>query len=71
MVTPQKAITMNIKSNTGSNSVDASTHLLKNKWNLWGHLPQENDWSVNSYKLVSKFKTVEDVIAIARQRQTH
>ena len=78
MVTPQKAITMNIKSNTGSSSSTnnigtnhigtnnmGTTHPLKNRWNLWGHLPQENDWSVGSYKLVSRFKTLEDVIAIS------
>jgi Translation initiation factor 4E (eIF-4E) len=65
MVTPQKAITMNTKSNTSSAMTSNDTHTLKNKWNLWGHLPQDNDWSVGSYKLVSKLKTLEDVIAIS------
>ena len=49
MVTPQTALTMNTKSNTSSN---ANTHPLKNKWNLWAHLPQDSDWSVKSYKLI-------------------
>jgi hypothetical protein len=65
MVTPQKAITMNIKSNTSSNSSIMTAHPLRTTWNLWGHLPQDNDWSIGSYKLVSKLRTLEDAIAIS------
>ena len=71
MVTPQLAITMNTKSNTSSNNASASasstialTHPLKNKWNLWAHLPQDSDWSVKSYRLISSIKTLEDSIVM-------
>jgi len=39
-------------------------HILKDKWNLWAHLPQDPDWTVKSYKKICKFTTVEEVIAI-------
>lgn len=42
----------------------AHTHSLKTKWNLWGHLPQDPDWTVASYQKVCSFHTVEDAIAI-------
>lgn len=38
---------------------------LKNKWNLWAHLPQDPDWTSKSYKKIFQFKTVEETIAIA------
>ena len=67
MVTPQ---TMNTKSYTKdetNNSISGSTssiHKLKNRWNLWAHLPQDPDWTVKSYKLVYNFKTLEDAIVM-------
>lgn len=39
-------------------------HKLKNKWNLWAHLPQDPEWTVKSYKLVYKYNSVEETIAI-------
>ena len=44
--------------------MDNNLHLLQNKWNLWAHLPHDTDWTVNSYKLIYKFLSVEDTIAI-------
>jgi hypothetical protein len=70
MVTPQLAITMNTKSNTSSNNASASSstialaHPLRNKWNLWAHLPQDSDWTVKSYRLISSIRTLEDSIAM-------
>jgi len=68
MVTPQTTLIMETQSNTSNisqenNSIEAN-HLLKNKWNLWAHLPQDSDWSSKSYKLIYNFKTVEDSIVI-------
>jgi hypothetical protein len=37
---------------------------LKNKWNLWAHLPQDSDWTVKSYRLISSIKTLEDAIVM-------
>lgn len=39
-------------------------NLLENKWNLWSHLPHDDDWSEKSYKKIYKFNYVEDVITI-------
>ena len=43
---------------------ESLVHQLNNKWNLWAHLPHDTDWTVNSYKSIYKFKTVEDAVAI-------
>jgi hypothetical protein len=64
MVTPQIAITMNTKSNTSIMQDTSTTHPLKNKWNLWAHLPQDSDWTVKSYRLISPIKTLEDSIVM-------
>jgi len=39
-------------------------HSLKNYWNLWAHLPQDPDWSLNSYQKIHKFTNLEETIAI-------
>lgn len=39
-------------------------HYLSNIWTLWLHLPHDNDWSVNSYKKIYTFNTLEDAILI-------
>ena len=37
---------------------------LSCNWMLWFHLPQDSDWSINSYQLLWEFKTMKDTIAI-------
>lgn len=39
-------------------------HNLNNKWTLWLHLPHDTDWTINSYKKVSTFETLEDCIIL-------
>ena len=39
-------------------------HDLQESWVLWAHFPEDNDWSLKSYKLLFTFKTIEDVIII-------
>lgn len=39
-------------------------NLLDNKWSLWFHSPFDNDWSINSYKNLYNFTTLEDAIKI-------
>jgi hypothetical protein len=41
-----------------------SYNKLKNKWNLWAHLPQDPDWTVKSYKKIYQFNTIEETIGI-------
>lgn len=70
MVTPQTTLIMETQSETSifsnieENNISPSTHTLKHRWNLWAHLPQDLDWTAKSYKLIYKFKTIEDTIAI-------
>lgn len=70
MVNPQTTLIMETQSETSifsnieKNIISPSTHKLKHCWNLWAHLPQDMDWTSKSYKLIYKFKTIEDTIAI-------
>ena len=41
-----------------------NNNTLSNNWNLWFHSPFENDWSINSYKQIFSFSTLEDCIRI-------
>ena len=40
------------------------TNKLSLNWNLWAHLPHDPDWTVNSYKKIFRFTTVEEKVAI-------
>lgn len=46
------------------NTLDMDFHKTLNKWVLWAHLPHDTDWSINSYKPIYKFTSVEETIAI-------
>ena len=39
-------------------------HKLNNNWTLWLHLPHDIDWTINSYKKVYSFDTLEDCIKL-------
>jgi hypothetical protein len=39
-------------------------HKLNDTWNLWTHLPHDNDWTINSYKKIYTFNYVEETIAV-------
>jgi len=39
-------------------------HPLKNKWTLWAHLPHDINWSLNSYKNICSFSTIEEGIIL-------
>ena len=39
-------------------------HKLSDKWVLWAHLPHDTDWTVNSYKHIYTFDSVESALAI-------
>ncbi len=71
MAASQTKITMNTQSNNASisikNSSSNSLHSLKNNWVLWAHLPHDSDWSINSYKIVAKFASAEDAIAVTEK----
>lgn len=54
----------------GSDIIEADSdsglapHVLNNAWTLWAHLPHDTDWSVNSYKKINTFETVEAAITL-------
>jgi len=39
---------------------------LSNEWTLWSHLPHEKDWSINGYKVISKFNTVGTTVGVCK-----
>jgi len=34
------------------------------KWNVWGHLPHDTDWTIHSYKHIYKIQTIQEAITI-------
>ena len=43
----------------------SSNHILNNKWDLYYHLPNDNNWNISGYKIIMKdISTVEEVIAL-------
>lgn len=45
-------------------TIKNNSHLLSDKWTLWAHLPHDIDWSVESYKKIDTFDTVEGVVTL-------
>jgi hypothetical protein len=43
---------------------ESSSIKLNDDWCLWAHLPHDADWSLNSYKLLYTFNTVEQTISL-------
>lgn len=42
-----------------------SHHILDGKWDLYYHLPNDNNWSISGYKVIMKdIQTIEQVIAL-------
>jgi len=39
-------------------------HPLSHSWCLWAHLPHDTNWTIESYKLIYTFQTVEATIAL-------
>jgi hypothetical protein len=39
-------------------------HKLYDNWTLWVHLPHDTDWSINSYKKIFSFNTIEQSISL-------
>jgi len=56
-------------SNTNTNINEF--HKLKNKWNLWAHLPHDLDWTFKSYKKIYQFKVLEETVAITESLPEH
>ena len=42
-------------------------HLLENKWTLWFHKINDNDWSIDSYKKVLSFNDIESFIVLFKK----
>ena len=39
---------------------ESQKHPLKNTWILWYHDPEDSDWTLESYKKIYEFSTIED-----------
>jgi len=39
-------------------------HYLQNKWTLWAHLSNDTEWSLNSYKNITTFNSVESILIL-------
>ena len=43
---------------------ESESHALYDKWTLYAHLPHDTDWSVDSYKPICEFATMEECIGL-------
>jgi hypothetical protein len=57
MVSPHSTMAM-------STSKMEDFHCLTDRWTLWAHLPHDTDWSIDSYKKIYTFGTLEETIAL-------
>ena len=39
-------------------------HYLKNRWSLWTHSSNNNDWSIDSYEYVTTFESIESILTL-------
>ena len=42
-------------------------HFFSSNWKLWFHLPNDDDWSMKSYKLIDNISTIEQSISVLEQ----
>ena len=58
-------ITESVSENFYSNDKEYNDyHKLYDKWCLWAHLPHNTEWSLDSYKKIITFNTLEEAIAL-------
>lgn len=65
----ESEMTYNVEAQSVMSHSIASTsennyHELNDKWTLWTHLPHDIDWSVDSYKKIDSFDTVEGAVTL-------
>jgi len=62
-----ETMSQNFKSSPVLNDLkdtEVSNNKLNDNWTLWAHLPHDIDWSVNSYKPILTFSSVEEAVAL-------
>jgi hypothetical protein len=64
MVILEPNLEMDMENNITSIANSQQIHNLSSRWNLWAHLPHDEDWTSSSYKKIHTFCTVEDTIAV-------
>jgi hypothetical protein len=69
MVTPETEISTNIEPSKKMEEI--VYHKLQYKWTLWAHLPQDSDWTKNSYKPIFTFTNVEELIDTMSVEQSY
>jgi len=55
-----KRKTMTTNKNFKSETTIEKKHPLQDKWIIWGHALNVSDWSIESYKKIYEFDTIED-----------
>jgi hypothetical protein len=50
----------------GEKDVDEFLYPLKHSYKIYLHNPQDSDWSIESYKLMCQFETVDEMVEIFR-----
>ena len=46
------------------NDIADSNNILESKWTIWYHLPNDTNWSINSYTKLFDYNTVEKCVAL-------
>jgi hypothetical protein len=64
---------MNIVGDDDANhsGIDIPQHKLNFDWILWAHLPQDPDWTLNSYKILGKVTTIEQTACVMKSLHSH
>lgn len=45
-----------------NDTTNQNLHLLKDKWTMWAHLPDDTNWTINSYKNIITLNSLEQSI---------
>lgn len=51
-------------SETIKTNSDFKLHKLKSNWVLWAHLPQDNNWNLDSYIKIGTVSTIEETVSL-------
>jgi len=55
---------VSLHENTQEISSEFKLHKLNCKWTLWAHLPQDSNWSLDSYISIGIVSTIEETITV-------
>lgn len=56
--------TINMAAMTDCSTKKSDFHTLSDKWVLYAHLPHDTNWSIDSYKCILEFNSVEQSLSL-------